>query len=335
MRKLKVVHYGIEHDHSTGIMECARKYSEVFEIAGIVEPDETARALLGGHEVYKDIPWITEENLFTRNDIDAVFCEGHELKSVAQAQKCIDHGLPVHLDKPGGTDYASFQKVVEDAQRKNLVFHMGYMYRYNPAMRYAMTKVKSGELGEITGIDGSFSIRHDRQKRRWLSQFPGGMMFFLGSHVIDMILMLNGVPDSVTAFNHSSDWHNDGSLDSGFAVLDYPHGACSVRVNATEANGFRQRHLIISGTEAMIRIEPMENPTVIRQTEYDPKMQLKDVSRIIELPPMCGRYDDMMLEFAACVLGVKKNPYSFQYELALQRTVLQACGINIQAVQCD
>lgn len=40
---------------------------------------------------------------------------------------------------------------------------------------------------------------------------------------------------------------------------------------------------------------------------------------------LAGRYDDMMLEFAACVRGEMKNPISWQYELELQRVLLEAC----------
>ena len=40
MKKLRVAHFGIAHDHSGVTMECARKYPDVYEIVGICEPDE-------------------------------------------------------------------------------------------------------------------------------------------------------------------------------------------------------------------------------------------------------------------------------------------------------
>ncbi|HIV29234.1 MAG TPA: hypothetical protein IAA64_14840, partial [Candidatus Ornithocaccomicrobium faecavium] len=40
---------------------------------------------------------------------------------------------------------------------------------------------------------------------------------------------------------------------------------------------------------------------------------------------LTGRYDDMMLEFAACARGEMKNPIPWQYELELQRVLLEAC----------
>ena len=178
MKKIRVAHFGIAHDHSIFAMEVLRKYPDIFEIVGVCEPDEAMRAEFGGHENYAGLPWIIEEELLNRGDIDAVLCEGHELRSVSDAQKCLDRGLHVHLDKPGGTDLAAFRKLLDTAQAKNLTLHMGYMYRWNPAMQYVRNAVKNGELGTITAIEASFSIQYQREKKQWLKQFPGGMMFF-------------------------------------------------------------------------------------------------------------------------------------------------------------
>ena len=101
-----------------------RTVQTIFQISGVCEPDEAVRAEFGGHENYAGLPWITEEELLNREDIDAVLCEGHELRSVSDAQKCLDHGLHVHLDKPGGADLAAFRKLFDTARAKNLTLHI-------------------------------------------------------------------------------------------------------------------------------------------------------------------------------------------------------------------
>lgn len=332
MRKIRVVHYGVAHDHSSFTMGCAKAHPDVFQIVGIVEPDEAMWEEFGAHPVYAGVPRMTEEELFSRKDIDAVFVEGHELRSVSDAQKCIDHGLHVHLDKPGGVDLDAFARLLSSAEERGLTLQMGYMYRWNPAMKYAMKAVKSGKLGTITAIDGTFSMLHDEKKRRWLGQFPGGMMFYIGCHVIDMILLLNGLPTAVHAYNRSSGFDNEGSMDNSFAVLDYPHGVCTVRSNATEVNGYARRQLMIAGTGGSILIQPLECPTLVRETLYgDGPMQNKGADQSQSVFPgyLTGRYDDMMLEFAACVRGEMKNPYSKEYELALQKVIMQSCGMEV------
>ncbi|MGI6172514.1 MAG: Gfo/Idh/MocA family protein [Christensenellales bacterium] len=326
-QKIKVVHFGIAHDHSTATLMCARSFPDVFDVAAICEPDADTRRQFEHEDAYKGIPWITEEELFARGDIDAVFCEGYELRSVSDAQKCIDRGLHVHLDKPGGTDLATFEHLLKSADEKGLTLQMGYMYRYNPAFKYTLDAVKSGKLGRITGIDASFSRQDTPEKRKWLGRFPGGMMFYLGCHILDMILLINGMPERVIPFNRSSDWNNDGSMDSSFAVLDYPHGACSVRINGNEVNGMASRRLRVVGTLGTVEILPLEYPTVMTEAllKDAENANSADVARRIFPGYISGRYDEMMLDFAACVRGEKTNPYTSGYELALQRVLLEAC----------
>ena len=327
MKKVRVAHFGIAHDHSTATLETVRNLKDIYEVVGICEPDAQTRESLGGAKIYQGLPWLSEEELFSRNDIDAVLCEGHELRSVSDAQKCIDKGWHVHLDKPGGTDLAAFERLLKSADAKGLTMQMGYMFRWNTAFKYALDSVKSGKLGRIVGIDASFSRMDTPEKRKWLGQFPGGMMFYLGCHIIDTILLLNGMPDRVVPFNHSSDCDNDGSMDTAFAVLDYPHGACAVRVHACEVNGMAKRNLKIVGTLGTIEIQPMEYPTIIYEA------LLKDANypwntdgaRRIFPGYVSGRYDEMMTEFAACVRGEMTNPYTSEYELNLQRVLLEAC----------
>ena len=331
MKKIRVAHFGIAHDHSIFAMECIRKYSDIFEIVGICEPDEKMREEFGTHPNYEGIPWLTEEELLSRKDIDAVLCEGHELRSVSDAQKCIDKGFHVHLDKPGGTDLKVFKKLLNSAEENNLTLHMGYMYRYNPAMKYVLESVKSGKLGKITAIDAAFSIQHTAEKRQWMKQFPGGMMFFLGCHSLDMVMQINGVPTNIVAFNHSSDFENDGSMDTTLAILDYPNGACTVRSNATEANGYYKRTLKVVGTKGTIEIQPLETPTLVREAMISDGIQhpWHDYSYSVFPGYPNGRYDDMLLEFAACVRGEIKNPYSSEYEYEVQKALLKACGCDV------
>ena len=327
MKKIRVAHFGIAHDHSIFAMEVLRKYPEIFEIVGVCEPDEAMRAEFGGHENYAGLPWITEEELLNREDIDAVLCEGHELRSVSDAQKCLDRGLHVHLDKPGGTDLAAFRKLLDTAQAKDLTLHMGYMYRWNPAMQYVRNAVKNGELGTITAIESSFSIQYQREKKLWLKQFPGGMMFFLGCHSLDMILQLMGEPTAVHAFNRSAGYEDDGALDSCLAVLDYPHGVATIRSSGVEANGYYERTLKVVGTQGTIKIQPLETPTLVRRACIKDGMEHPWHDYSISVFPGYpnGRYDDMLLEFAAIVRKDIENPWTPEYEYSVQKTLLKAC----------
>ena len=50
------------------------------------------------------------------------------------ALAALSAGYPVHMDKPGGLNLTVFEKTVNTAKEKELPFHLGYMYRYNPTI---------------------------------------------------------------------------------------------------------------------------------------------------------------------------------------------------------
>ena len=44
--------------------------------------------------------------------------------------------------------------------------------------------------------------------------------------------------------------------------------------------------------------------------------------------PTLSRYDEMMKDLHLSVIGEKKNPYSYEHELAVQRTLYRITGEN-------
>ena len=61
------------------------------------------------------------------------------------------------------------------------------MYRYNAAVKYCKELKESGKLGDIFSVEAQMSVYHDSEKRKWLNKFNGGMMFFLGCHLVDIV----------------------------------------------------------------------------------------------------------------------------------------------------
>ena len=71
----------------------------------------------------------------------------------------------------------------------------------NIAVQQMFEKIKSGEIGKIHSIDAEMSCYYDSDKREWLEQFQGGMMQYLGCHLVDLIVRLCGVPDEIIPYN--------------------------------------------------------------------------------------------------------------------------------------
>ena len=203
------------------------------------------------------------------------------------------------------------------------------MYRYNPAISDLIRRVRAGELGTIVGVEAQMSCWHKEPCTRWLSTVEGGMMFFLGCHMIDLVLSIQGMPESITPFNKSSErFEGCDSKDVGFAVLEYKNGASFVKVSASEHGGFTRRQLVVTGTKGRVVVSPLEVSVKypIQYTEYS-ECSSEDWGDFGEVhrSPDHDRYALMMNSFAAMVRGERENPYTPDYELELFRVIKKCC----------
>lgn len=329
MRKIKIAQIGLNtNSHSTEIFKSLKKQNDIFEIAGYVLP-ENERERLPQHakalEGYKEL---TLEEVLNDPTIEAVTIETDEIYLTKYALMAAAHHKHIHMEKPGGITLADFEKLIDTMKQTGKVFHTGYMYRYNPYVQDVMQKVKDGALGEIISVEAQMNCPHGKEVRQWLENFPGGMMFFLGCHLVDLVLQIQGAPERIVPFNTCTGVDGVTAKDFGMAVLEYPNGVSLVKTNAYERGGFLRRQLVVTGTKGTIELKPLE--AYVGDKLYTDKVECShtdwhtpgEASRTA----LFDRYDDMMASFAAMARGEKENPYTLDYELELYKTILKCCG---------
>ena len=178
MRKIKIAQIGIGHDHAPEIFDSILAQDDIFEVKGFcVCEGEEAQYEAQKEKVYAKSIRLSLEELLNDPQLDAVTVECQEIILTKYAQMAIDHGLHVHMDKPGSADHETFETLMRSAKEKNLTLHLGYMYRYNPAVRHTLELVKSGKLGKIYSVEAHMDCLHNAKKRQWLNTFPGGISF--------------------------------------------------------------------------------------------------------------------------------------------------------------
>ena len=110
MKKVKVVQIGMRHEHAEGKMISLRKLPDIFDIAGVVDEKDFAHNatylanddMLNRH--FDDLPKLTLEETFDLPGLDGVLVEVPNLDLVPVAMKCMERGIPMHMDKPGCPD---------------------------------------------------------------------------------------------------------------------------------------------------------------------------------------------------------------------------------------
>lgn len=330
MRKIRVAQIGIGHDHGFLTLRSLLKQSDLFEVAAIGFPEGEQEKFRHLAKEYDGIPVKSVEEIMADASIEAVIAESEEWELTNIALAAARAGKHIHMDKPGGLELSTFEEMIGIMKEKQLVFHTGYMYRYNPEIIKLMESIKNGELGEIISVEAQMNCLHPVEKRQWLDHFPGGMLFFLGCHLIDLILQIQGKPNKIIPMNRCTNLDGVTAKDYGLVLLEYDHGISFAKSCANERGGFMRRQLVVTGTKKMVEIKPLEVvvPDTVsllytEKTEYTAE-SWHDHSAASRSGNF-DRYDAMMASFAAMVRGEKQNPWSYDYELELYRTVLECC----------
>lgn len=327
MKPIKIAQIGAEHDHASDIMRNLRKKNDIFEVVGYAIPNGEINQY---PPAYEGLPLMSVDELLSIPDLDAVAVETSELNLTKYAAAAVERGLAVHMDKPGGTEPADFEALITAAKNRRVVFHTGYMYRYNPVISQLIQDIRDGKLGDIYCVEAQMNCMHKPQKRQWLERFPGGMMFYLGCHLIDLVLQIQGMPKEILPLNCSTGIDGATAEDFGMAALKYENGVSFVKTCAVEAGGYMRRQLVVCGSKGTVQLLPIEGYTdsgnlytVVRQVSSDIFNWSYDGERYRTEP--FNRYDTMMHCFAEYVTGKKENPYTYDYELELYKTVIKCC----------
>ena len=253
--RIKVGQIGTKHAHASGKMATMRKFSQDFEVVGVVEPDRSRREAMAKTSTYKGVRWLTESELLDTPGLQAVAVETDVSQLVPTAQRCVDAGLHVHLDKPAGESLKAFEALWTAAEKKNRVIQMGYMYRYNPAFQFLFEAKRAGWLGDVFEISGVMSKKVGDSTRRQLARFKGGTMFELGCHIIDSLVALMGAPKQVTPYVRRTR-ASDPLADNQLAVFEYEIATATIRSAVVEVDGGRRRQFVVCGTQGTIDIRP-------------------------------------------------------------------------------
>ena len=326
--RIKAAQIGTQHAHASGQLATIRKYPEVFELVGVVESDPQERQAARQRETYRNVNWLTEEQLLNTPGLQVVAVETHVRDLLSTAQRCVDAGMHIHLDKPAGASFGDLQKLHATAQQKGLTIQMGYMYRYNPAFRFIFQAARDGWFGEIFEVHGVMSKKVGADTRRKLSEFAGGSMFELGCHLIDPLLHLLGMPDRVSGYVRNTLPDQDDLADNVLGVFEFPRCTATVRSSVVEVDGFRRRQFVVCGYEGTAVVRPLEVPQ-LELTLESPRGPYAKGTQKVDLPKASGRYDGGWLDFASVIRGEKQHDFTHEHDLAVQRALLQSCQMPL------
>lgn len=334
-RKIKIGQIGVRHEHASGKMTSLKLLPDYYEIVGIAAESPEWEEKHKNYSCYKDLTWASQEELLATPGLEAVAVETEMTELIPTAKRCAELGLHMHVDKPLGQNLDECRELLDICRANNVIMQPGYMFRTNQAFRLAIKAVQSGWLGEIHDVQANMNRNDvDPGFRKWLATYRGGGMYDFGSHLVDFVVELLGAPNEISVFERPDP---DGLSDNTLSVLLYDKAIASLRVTERAIDGFQNRSLSIIGNKGSFFLLPLENfsrdpetgktvPLKVRLTLAEGNDEYSQGTHHLEIEPFEDRYIGQLIDLAKFIRGEKANPYSFEHELLVQKTILAASG---------
>ncbi len=312
MKKIRVVQYGVTHEHAVDKITTLQKMSDIFEIVGVVDDHTTLSPRypkVVNISKFDKFPLLSPEEFSRRNDVELVLIDVTNADIIPTAQKCLAKGIAMHMEKPGGEEIKPFDDLVFECERRQIPFQMGYMLRANPAMNFCIDAVRRGIIGEVFEVYADMNHCYGGEDYvEYLSSFRGGIMYNLCCHFIDFIVRFMGKPANIYSLLKTSADSPANSLNNCIALLEYPHAVASVRA-CSKDHGLGRR-LRIAGTKGVIDLCPTEDVDIPLHLELSLGEKSGDYPEgrhVLTFPPMSDRYAPQLLELAQIIRGEIPN----------------------------
>jgi len=142
----------------------------------------------------------------------------------------MEAGIHCLSEKPIAVSVDAADKFLEAARKNKRVFAVMYQYRTLPEVRLARKIIESGRLGQIRRtcmIEPNYRTQAYYDSAGWRATWKGeggGVLINQAPHGIDLFLLLGGLPNRVTAREHTR-LHRIEVEDEAAALLEYPNRA--------------------------------------------------------------------------------------------------------------
>lgn len=323
-KPIRAALWGTEHSHTTGKLR-AMLDSPAYQVAAVCESNPAVKARAEKDARFKELKWVTEQQLLNDGSIQLVVVECSVWDALAMGEKVIAAGKHLHIEKPPGNQWAPFKALVEEARRKKLLLQTGYVWRHHEGVNAAIDAARKGWLGDVLLVRGTMNADRDAAQRAVEAKYKGGGLFELGGHVIDRMVELLGRPIHVQSWlrHHSS--VKDSLADNSVAVFEFPKSLAVLSQTANMSGSGEHRSFEVVGSDGTFVVWPEANPPRMRVHMRKPQGSYKAGWQEITLGPQ-PRFIGDFQELARAITTSQPLKLSYDHELLLHETLLRASG---------
>ena len=314
---------GTAHSHSLGHLDAIRE-SANYHFVAAAEPDPHLLERAQANPRWDGVRWTPVDDILADPSISVVCVETDPLASLAFSLDCVTAGKHTKIDKPPGVNIDLLRRIYSEAQDRGLVVQIGYVYRYNPAFRLAHRALCEGWLGPVRSVLCQMNDMLSPEGRRRLDRYPGGQMYEICCHMIDALIWLMGEPKRVSSVLRRTNPQLDQVEDDVLGTFEFDPAVATVKSHAR--NG--ERYFYVFGEQGSIQIDNPDRPRV-RLTLSEPHAEFKAGTHAVPVGPSPRYLPDLNDLAGAIREGRWVEHFTADHDLAVQRALLQACGMGV------
>ncbi|HEY6641793.1 Gfo/Idh/MocA family oxidoreductase [Povalibacter sp.] len=211
------------------------------------------------------------QSLIARGDVDLVVIASPNQFHFPQARAALLAGKHVVVDKPMSITAAEAQTLAELARSQRRVLAAFQNRRWDSDFLTVRKLLDGNRLGQLASYRARWDRFRPQVADRWRERpDPGsGMLYDLGSHLIDQALTLFGRPDWVQADVFVQ--RPDGAVDDGFEIL-MAKGSLRISLGVSSLAGPGDFRYCIHGSDASFvkyGLDPQEDQLRSGQAALD------------------------------------------------------------------
>lgn len=156
-------------------------------------------------EVKREYPNVevfsTPEELILHGDVDLIVITSPNDTHYELAKACLTHHKHVVIEKPMAITFEQCMALSELANANNLLLSVFHNRRWDGDFLTVKSLLKSNAIGDVKVFESHFDRFRPIVRKRWREQKGQGtgILYDLGSHLIDQAICLFGMPNAVTA----------------------------------------------------------------------------------------------------------------------------------------
>ncbi len=210
-------------------------------------------------KVYSHIAELAEDK-----DIDLVIINSPTFLHYEQAKILLQAGKHLVVEKPFTVKHTEAKELIELAANKGLKLTVYHNRRWDNGFLTLRKLIDQNILGEIYHYEVNYDRWRPIVQSRWREQDTAGagILYDLGSHMIDQMLILFGEPDDVIP---DIQCQREGSLVTDYFHLIFKYGRMRAVLRASSLVQASPNHLLVHAANASLwhnNMDPQEQALI-------------------------------------------------------------------------